>query len=215
MLDKILNITPGSDFSQSPVKKGKADFFLSRVSAHSDVHDSLSYSPAWRYITQLNWRINGAKLLKDNKFYISFIVAETEFNTLLDLNDLSSSSVFVYDITRKKIVNNTETGVLIEMEKKTYSVADAGVIYELKNLNRLFERVWNLDLKHELNDKEMYLNALLEDNLNGISAEINFITVSLVSFVEKLLNKTFSHALLQGQKTVQELNIKKIKSLNA
>jgi hypothetical protein len=215
MLDKILNITPGSDFNQSPVKKGKADFFLSRVSAHSDVHDSLSYSPAWRYITQLNWRINGAKLLKDNKFYISFIVAETEFNTLLDLNDLSSSSVFVYDITRKKIVNNTETGVLIEMEKKTYSVADAGVIYELKNLNRLFERVWNLDLKHELNDKEMYLNALLEDNLNGISAEINFITVSLVSFVEKLLNKTFSHALLQGQKTVQELNIKKIKSLNA
>lgn len=215
MLDKILNITPGSDFNQSPVKKGKGDYFLSRIAAHSDVHDSLSYSPAWRYITQLNWRINGAKLLKDNKFYISFIVGETEFNTLLDLNDLSSSSVFVYEITRKKVINNNETGVLIELEKKTYSVADAGVIYELKNLNRLFERVWNMDLKHELSDKEMYLNSLLEDNIKGISAEINFITVSLVSFVEKLLNKTFSHALLKGQKTVQEINIKKIKSLNA
>jgi hypothetical protein len=214
MLDKILNITPGSDFNQPHYKKGKNGLFLHHIPGDSVVHDSLNYSPAWRYITQLNWRINGAKLLKDNKFYISFVISDTEFNTLLDLDDISCSSAFLYEMTRRKVFEKAEKALLIAIEKKTYNINDVTVINQLKNIGRLFERVWKLDLKQELNDKEMYLNTLLEENAEGISGELNFITVSLVSFVEKLLNRTFSHAFLQGANQVQEINIKKIKSLN-
>jgi hypothetical protein len=61
----------------------------------------------------------------------------------------------------------------------------------------------------------MSLNTLLEDISEDISDELNFITVSLISFIEKLLNKTFSHSFVQGSGPVKEINIKKIKSLNA
>jgi len=215
MLDKILNITPGSDFNQSHLKKGKTKLLFHRISGYSETHDSLSYSPAWRYIAQLNWRINAVKLLKDNKLYISFEVAETEFNTLLNLDDINCSGTYVYEITRRKRSGDSENAVLIMLEKKTYNINDVNVIYELKNLNRLFERVWNLDLRQEISDEEMSLNTLLEDIADDISEELNFITVSLIGFIEKLLNKTFSHAFVQGSGPVKEINIKKIKSLDA
>ncbi|MFO7445057.1 MAG: hypothetical protein R6W90_01765 [Ignavibacteriaceae bacterium] len=215
MLDKILNITPGSDYKNSQLKKGNKNFAFSRSIASADTHDSFSLSPAWTYMSQLNWQILGLKMLKDEKLTINFIVNDIEFRIVVDLNELNNSSTFVYELLQKKAYNEIEKYTLLILEKKCYSNEKTSSVSELKNISRLFERVWDLNLNNELNDGEFDLNTLLSDGYEDVDTEINYITISLITFLEKLLSKTFSYTHLSNNNLSPKLKIRKIKSANA
>lgn len=213
MLDKILNITPGSDYNNSPSKKRQRGFLDSKTAFNHDINDSVSFSSAWQFLRNLNWNLSNLKLHADEGFELYFFVNNIEFRIKVDFTELYRKPFSIH-LLQKRIISGSAKQIIITVEKAAHDYPEELSIPEFKAVETLLNRVWNLELYNELNDDEFNLNDLLDEIFEEAETEINFLVQSVVKLGEKLFDKSYSF-IPNGEYELSSLKVKKVKIINA
>ncbi len=190
MLNKIINISPGSDFNH-PNKFGKngRSFYHNSVNEYNN-KDSVNLSPAILYISRLNWHLKQIKNSSNDSIFIAFEIADLLFETTVEVGNLKSPEYLNYKIIKEKsrydISKKFMAEITADIQKSNGSeIAD---VIKFNGLNTLFDRIFMLDVESEISLRDsISLNNLFEGIEMKVEEEFNYINNNLIIFVEKLL----------------------------
>ncbi|MEW6653534.1 MAG: hypothetical protein AB1394_08710, partial [Bacteroidota bacterium] len=101
MLERILNISAGSDYKNSTSKSGnyqRTSQFLTTL--QSSLSDSISLSPATVFLSSVHWRLKKLSSEKE-KYIIAFEFDEFEFTAYLGQPDILITQSIEYEVKRK------------------------------------------------------------------------------------------------------------------
>ncbi len=217
MLDKISNISSGSEYGKS-VKTSSFNNFLGAVyNKKVDAHDSVNISPALQYLNLVNWKLKEFKHVENEKIYLDFIVSDIEFQTTIELPNLSGLSKLDYRVVKEKKGNNWRSKTFIELVSKLDKIQydETPSLINFSALNILLQRIFDLNIFRELTAEDKYIiEELLADIKYGIKNEFESMNGFLFTFIDKLTGLKIIRNELQSDKT-DPIIIKKIKVLNA
>lgn len=191
MLEKITNISAGSDYKNATSKTGRYNRTSQFINAlSSSMTDSISLSPAVSYLNSLNW-----KLKKINKFkeelVITFEFDGFEFTANIGYPETALNNHVEYLIKKNidKVSNRIEININLEtppynseLQKNLNNVDLFYLNLFINDLIELYEKVYELN---ESNYEVIKLFNSLEKNLKQ---EFNLINENLFHFIEKYLS---------------------------
>ncbi len=217
MLDKISNISAGSEYGRS-VNTGSFNGLIGGVyNKKIGSHDSVNISPALKFLNQVNWKLKDFKHVVNEKLSLSFLVSDLEFQTTIDLVNILNINSVEYRIIKERKGTNWKSRTYLDIvsipDKIKYS--EEPYLINFSALNLLFQRIFDINVFNEITDKDRFLiEELLRDIKFGINDEFNYLNSFLFTFVDKLTGiKIVKREEVNGN---AELNyIKKIKVLNA
>lgn len=190
MLNRISNITAGSDFKSSAkqsqsLKNGKTPIYHIY-----DGHDSINISPAYNFLIRHNWKIKELNI-EDEKVFISFTLSGFDFSTTIPLKQINQLTNIEYTVTREKEIEGSKYKVsadfLVNLSKINYNEDEYQFL--LTKLDAFFSRLMFLKLKGELTSSERkVIEGLLEGLSRGIQEEFDSINNGLFIFIEKYFN---------------------------
>ncbi len=187
MLNRIINISAGSDFKNStkPYKSFKFD----RANAYHtyDGHDSIAISPAYNFLLKHNWKIKELTIEGD-KLYINFFISDFEFATTIPLKQINQLTNIEYTVFKEKEIDDNKYRIAVDFLVNLVNInySDIEYIYNLAKIEIFFNRLMHLKLNGELSSSERkVLDGLLEGLGPGIQEEFNAINNSLFIFIEK------------------------------
>lgn len=219
MLDKINNITSGGDYAKSV----KPQIFNSVLGAAYrqgiDSHDSADISPAFKYLTQVHWRLKGLKFNAEEKVYLSFILSGIEFQLSIDLLNFSKLTSLNYHlskeggngVTKKKITADINTKVeWIDYNKEPE-------LLNLSAINVFFNRVLEQNIYSALTEKDdkYFFEDLLDGIMQGIRDEFNHLNNQVFIFFDKLTGKRIPNNPKINDDYTEPVIINKIKIFDA
>lgn len=213
MLDKILNITPGSEYNNSPAKKRLWGFSNSKTLSNHDSNDSVSFSSAWKFLRNLNWNLSNLKLHADENFELHFFVKNIEFRIRVDFNELYRKP-FQLSILQKRNFSESAKQISVTVEKDVRNYSNELHIPEFKAIETFLNRIWNLQISNELSDDEFNLNDLLDEIFDEADEEINFLIQSVIKLGEKLFYKSYP-IIPKKKDELSSLKVKRIKITDA
>jgi hypothetical protein len=187
MLNRIVNISAGSDFKSAtkPYRGAKYD----RAQAYHiyDGHDSIAISPAYNFLLKHNWKIKEMNI-EDDKLFINFFITDFEFITNISLKQINQLTNIEYTVIKEKefedVLSKIAVDFIVNLSNINYNEVD--YIYNLSKIEIFFNRLMHLKLKGELSSSERkVLDGLLEGLAQGIQDEFNVINNSLFIFIEK------------------------------
>ncbi|MFA6978823.1 MAG: hypothetical protein WC209_05815 [Ignavibacteriaceae bacterium] len=189
MLEKITNINLKSEFFNG--KKAAVAYKNSFKSGllRNDLHDSVNLSPAYRFLSQIDWRLKEMTKISSEKISVAFYFSGFEFQTTLDLSNLAKLNTLVYHVANEED-NEAKAKVIaaslsVMVNHPLQEPND--VLTELHGIKTLFYRLSSMNLKEELNIKNDILFDLFDGILKTIGKEFDYINSCLFTFVEKML----------------------------
>lgn len=187
MLNRIGNISAGSDFKSSVKPQKSARYDRTQAYHAFDGHDSIAISPAYNFLLKHNWKIKEMSVEED-KLFLDFSISDFEFTTTISLKQINQLSTIEYIILREKEVDFERTKIaaefIVNLTEIDYNKLEYS--YNLSKLDIFFNRLMHLNLKGELNSSDRrVLDGLLEGLAQGIQEEFNAINNSLFIFIEK------------------------------
>ena len=93
MLKKIENIASAAEFKNNTRFTAGVNSLPVFTGGKSNVSDSLSFSSAFRYLSQLKWQLKSLEHTENEEFILEFIVDELTFNINVNINDCKSSNI--------------------------------------------------------------------------------------------------------------------------
>lgn len=186
MLQGIVNISTNTEHSE--VKKdyklyGKQRAYLSEDSSN----DHIQISPAFQYLTKLNWKLQKIDVNDKDKIIISFAVLDYLFRITIDLKLLPHLNKVFLDV--KKKFENKNIVLLFSvpfMLKNNESLENISLDY----LSVLFTRLDYLVRTREIGSAENKVTVgLYEDIIPGLKTEFQKILYALLIFAEKLTSQ--------------------------
>ncbi len=217
MLDKISNISAGSEFSRS-VKTGSFNGLIGATyNKKINSHDSVNISPALKFLNQVNWRLKDFKHIVNEKLSLTFLVSDIEFQTTLNLVNLQNIVSVEYRIIKerrgKNWNSNTYLDLISVLDKIQYD--EEPFLINFSALNVLFQRIFDINVFNEITQKDKFLiQDLLKDIMFGINEEFNSLNSFLFTFVDKLTGvKIVKREEVNDD--AESIIIQKIKVLNA
>ena len=203
MLEKIGNISLDSDLRKS--KKGLIREKYQRGIIHSTkgINDSISFSPASKYLTKANWILKDFKQYAEEKIILEFSYSGFDFEVSYKISQSDSSlgiNQIVLAVFRVDVRND---------------ISDTILKNNLNVLEQLFKRFRSLELSNELNIYNYELiNTLMDGMYEGLKVEFEYLNNILLSFLEKITNKKIFETLSKLERNVIELNLQQVKPLN-
>ena len=186
MLQGIVNISTNTEHSD--IKK---DYRLSakhRAYMGSDVsNDSILISPAFKYLTRLNWKVQSINANDKDKILISFSVLDYLFKTTIDLKLLVHLHKVYFDV--KKNIGNKDITLLFSFP---FSISENENPENLKlnSLGVLFSRLDFLTRTGEIGSSGNKVSyGLYEDLIPELKSEFQKILYALLVFAEKLTSQ--------------------------
>ncbi|KAF0151683.1 MAG: hypothetical protein FD143_1816 [Ignavibacteria bacterium] len=190
MLERILNISAGSDYKSSTSKSGsyhRTSQFLTTL--QSSLSDSISLSPATAFLSSVHWRLKKINFEKE-KYIITFEFDGFEFTAYLGQPDILITHSIEYEVKRK-----------VEHYTKLYeaSLQIISSVSEQKEkpgsriaMPELFLFVIELldleDLTYSLNSENAEVKKIFYQKSNMLQTEFNYLNSCLVAFLEKYLS---------------------------
>jgi len=189
MLERIINISAGSDYKNSskPNRYSKSSQYLSTFS--SALSDSISLSPATAFLSTINWRLK--RLTKnENKIVINFEFDGFDFTAYINHNEYQIQNNFEYDINKffEKSAGKFEVQTLIlcphnfknrdKLDPKFHLTVLSEMIYQLIDLN------YN---SYSISVNNIEVNKIFADAEYALRQEFNYINGCLLNFLEKYL----------------------------
>jgi len=98
MLERIVNITAGSDYKQSSRPAKQSQTSRTFESFHSTANDSISLSPATSFLSVINWKLKKFKKEKE-RLLLEFFFDEFDFLTSFLLSDITQMHAIDYEIS--------------------------------------------------------------------------------------------------------------------
>jgi len=217
MLERIGNISLEIDFQKS--KRGKYSQTKGGIFENTTfkANDSISFSPASKYLSRANWLLKEFNHSAEDKVLIEFIYGGYYFEVNLDIKNINLMETINYSIRRENHLNLEISQIIATIRTYIGEGNDSMPLQrELKGLDHLFQRFSSLNLKNELN---IYNYELIDTLLDGIYTtlqnDFTYLNGILINFLEKQTNRKLNNLLNKNKRTT-ELNLLKIKPfLNA
>lgn len=190
MLEKIVNISAGSDYKQSSKPGGHSKVSRYIGEYHAGGNDSISLSPATGYLSILGWKL---KKISSNKesIQIEFSFDDMNFSVSINTGDIYQLKRFEYII--KYLLGNF--GSSAEINVKISSFVDPEIpensfvkvhLPEIKHfLDHLYSACGH---KSSLSSDTFEVQKIFVETENRLAAEFNYINRSLINFLEKFLS---------------------------
>ena len=189
MLNKIDNISPGSEYSKANRPSGFSGNLATAYVRQSYVHDSVNISPALQFLNLVRWRLKQFKHKAKEKLFLNFILSDIEFQTTIDLVTIENADEVNYHMIKEGNESNFGSQIISEMSVKIENVHydKEPELINLSALNVFYQRIFNQRIYRELTQGDKYI---LDELVNGISAgireEFGYLNNQLFIFLEKL-----------------------------
>lgn len=189
MLEKVLNINPGSDYKKST---GNPKYYKKTSGYHytlATTNDSLYISPATSLLASLGWKIK--KLNKDSeKIQIMFELDGFDFEANIFINELNQNAKI--DYRSKKNLERFATEVLITVSLSAPIISSPGELeanIKLRGFSRFVDQFESARFKKpSLITERNIIETLYYDVRKEITDEFNLINSCFVSFLEKYIS---------------------------
>ncbi len=218
MLSRIINISTNPDFKQSRKSQGFGKYFSGSASHNTDIHDSVTLSPALLFLNEIKWHLKDINQTQSEKMMLVFLVLGLEFSTTIDLLNLNYLDKLEYDVLKERELNGDFTKALARFSVKINPVnfEEFDDIVLFKGFKSLFDRLFLLDMDCELNASESKVIHNLLDGINGeIRYEFDYINSGILSFIEKLKGINVPRFKLLADGHGNSVTLLKIKTSNA
>ena len=216
MLNKIINISAGSDFKKSSGTGTKSRFLRRNAYSSFQFHDSIVFSPALQYLTNIKWRLKEISHKSKGKLAISFIADDIEFQTVVDLPNIDSMKTIDYKVIKENTEDNSVNPILVEVELRIEGINEDNLSHSvtLYNLEKLFNRLYTLKIEEQLTTaSSVMLSDLIGDLLEDLKLEFDQINNHLFNFIEKLTESKISVDDKKDLRGIEPIKINLIRSL--
>ncbi len=216
MLNKIINISAGSDFKKSNGNAGQNKFLRRNAYSSFQFHDSIVFSPALQYLTNIKWRLKEISHMSKGKLAISFIADDIEFQTVVDLPNIESMKTIDYKVIKENAKDKSVNPMLIEVEVRIEGISDDNLPHavNLQTLEKLFNRIFALKIENQLTrTNSIMLTDLIADFLEELKFEFDQVNNHLFNFIEKLTESKISAGDKIDLRGIEPIKINLIRSL--
>jgi len=215
MLKKIENIASAAEFKNNTRFTAGVNSLPVFAGGKSNVSDSLSFSSAFRYLSQIKWQLKSLEHTENEEFILEFIVDDLTFKIKVSINDCRSSNIN-YKIYNESSFNssphNYQIIVSFDFDPEVYS--EPPLASSTDYLRWLFEKFSSYDsiLLKSSNDPEV--NSFFIDGAeNKLRYELSLIHRNIIFFIEKVTGEVLSNSLRltpfnhSDEKLIKILNI--------
>ncbi len=216
MLERIGNISFETDFNKS--KRLKYGSYKGNLYAGSsfDINDSISFSPASKYLSRANWLLKEYHQSKEGKIIVEFNYDGFCFEVSLDIETLGTINSLVYKISKDGVQNSLEKNVSATFK---ISIGETSQKLppqkELRGLEQLFMRFSTLNLNNELNIYNYELiDTLLEGMYSLLQNDFEYLNNTLLQFIEKQTNLKVGSLVSKFRDVKTEISLQKIKPIS-
>ncbi len=218
MLNKIDNISAGSEYSKSARPSGFGINAASAYNRRADIHDSVNISPALQFLNQVNWRLKEFKHSANEKLFLDFIVSSIEFRTTIDLVNINLLGSLDYNLIKEGSPAVSTSKIYSDLSSAIGEINydTVPVLINFSALNVFFGRVFDMHIYRELTRSDSYIfEELLNGIGNGIRNEFDQLNSQVFIFLDKLINiKKESRS--SGEADFDKvITIKSVKVINA
>ena len=214
MLNKIDNVSAGSEYGKTGRSTGYIGNFASAYTHRVDYHDSVNISPALQFLNQVRWRLKEFKHVANEKLYLSFIVSDVEFQTTVDLINIDQLKYLNYHSIKEFKLIDEPKKILSDYSVKITEVHydNEPVLINFSALNVFFQRVLELRINRELTVSDKFI---LDELVNGLTTGLKTEFIQLNNQIFIFINKLVGIKIFSKEKADSEFNESLIiKSIN-
>lgn len=197
MLKKIENIASTAEFKNNSRFINGLHSLPGISSGKSNISDSLSFSSAFRYLSQLKWNLRSLEHNENDEFLLEFGVDNLIFSTKVNIHDCHSSNISY------RIINEDATSssshkyqILISFEFDPEVYAETLLASKTEYFNWLYEKFASYDSIILKNSTSPEVNDFFIDEAQSyLRYEISLIHRNLIFFLEKVTSEILSQQL--------------------
>lgn len=218
MLKKIENIGAPAEFKSGSRMSGDIHALPVISGGKSGISDSLSFSTAFKYLSQLKWNLKSLTHNDNDEFLLEFVINNLTFNTKISLHDCPASNIN-YKISNETVIKNSlhKYQILIAFDFNPEVYSEALLQSSTEYLNWLFEKFTSYDSILLKNSSDAEVNAFFIDGAEeNLTYELSLIHRNLIYFIEKVSGEVLSNGLkivsvrrnLENQFKLLKINVK-------
>lgn len=190
MLEKIVNISAGSDYKQSskPGARSKASRYLSEY--HQVGNDSISLSPATAFLSVIGWKLKKIQIDKE-KIHIGFSFDNLDFSTVINPGELFQLQRIDYLIkySLDSFTGMVEVNLKISSPLVSENSKSIQVKLHLTELKKFFNSIILSSGHKPLVSSDSYeVQNIFSEMEHLLQSEFHYINKSLIGFLEKFLS---------------------------
>ncbi|KUO61068.1 hypothetical protein APF79_13010 [bacterium BRH_c32] len=191
MLEKVVNIAPGSDYRRSAGNPKQFKRMMTFSFEHTSGNDSISISPATSLLSVFGWKVKKLKKNSD-KIELDFELEDFLFEVILSAFQINQIPVIDYKITKQLSGFTTELIVTLFLEAPVNAIENNTPV-KLDGLNRFIEQFNSVSIKKPNIITDGYvIESLFIDYQKMLTKEFNYINSCLIQFLEKLMMFKYS-----------------------
>lgn len=197
MLKKIENIASTAEFKNNSRFINGLHSLPGISSGKSNISDSLSFSSAFRYLSQLKWNLRSLEHNENDEFLIEFGVDNLIFSTKVNIHDCHSSNISYRIINEDAISSSSHKyQILISFEFDPEVYAETLLASKTEYFNWLYEKFASYDSIILKNSTSPEVNDFFIDEAQSyLRYEISLIHRNLIFFLEKVTGEILSQQL--------------------
>jgi hypothetical protein len=197
MLERIINIAPGSDYKHSSAKTNRyqrTSQFLNEL--HSSVNDSISLSPATSFLASVHWKLKKFQSEKE-KYVITFDFDGFEFTVHVGQPDLVVTHSMEYNV--KKVIERISSSYLTTLYFNTPHFAKQDDKIEIKDklpyLTTFVNELVDLnEISYLIKADSIEVKKIFFEKEEEMRLEFDYLNSCMVGFLEKYLSMKFNSA---------------------
>jgi hypothetical protein len=197
MLKKIENIASAAEFKNNTRFINGLHSLPGISSGKSNISDSLSFSSAFRYLSQLKWNLRSLEHNENDEFLLEFVVDNLIFSTKVNIHDCHSSNISYRIINEDAISSSSHKyQILISFEFDPEVYAETLLTSKTEYFNWLYEKFASYDSIILKNSTSPEVNDFFIDEAQSyLRYEISLIHRNLIFFLEKVTGEILSQQL--------------------
>ena len=216
MLKKIENIANAGELKSNNRYSASINSLPVITGQKSSISDSLSFSSAFKYLSNLKWQLKSLEHNDNEEFVLEFIVDRLLFKTRISLNDCKTSDIN-YRISNDEVLNTSEHkyNVVISFDFDPNVYSEVATASSTEYLNWLFEKFVSYDsiLLKSSDDPEIN-SFFLDGSEKKLQYELSLIHRNIISFVEKVSGEVLSNHLRYSSPNIGNTKFIKILNIN-
>ena len=195
MLERIINIAPGSDYQKSPAKSSqyhRSAHFLHTMS--TSLNDSISLSPATAFLASVHWRLKKINNEKE-KIGVVFEFGGFEFTASMEKPGMVVNYNIEYEVKKafEKLSFNHELKMWIESDAVYKHSDKIDVIIQLPQLASFANKLISIyDYSTSVSVDKAEVRDSFYEVLDLLQVEFEYVNSCLVGFLEKFLSLSFN-----------------------
>lgn len=197
MLKKIENIASTAEFKNNSRFINGLHSLPGISSGKSNISDSLSFSSAFRYLSQLKWNLRSLEHNENDEFLLEFGVDNLIFSTKVNIHDCHSSNISYRIINEDAISSSSHKyQILISFEFDPEVYVETLLASKTEYFNWLYEKFASYDSIILKNSTSPEVNDFFIDEAQSyLRYEISLIHRNLIFFLEKVTGEILSQQL--------------------